>query len=262
MTMRNDASHLRRKIFPHTGKDYRMKAVSANLAKAIETITDAPTVYEALLSVQEIYDVDFVTYHLTATVITDLDAPFVQSTYSPEWIARYFMKRYVQVDPVVQQGFLRQLPFDWREFEMTPEIAAFFDDAWQHGVGEFGYSIPVTDRAGRRAIFSVSAVATAKKWDSLVADNRSDWIELAYQIHMKAISEIHKGEDPVPGLSARERECLSWVARGKDHKDIALILGISEHTARSYLKSGRLKLGCATISSAAVQAMKFRLINI
>lgn len=79
---------------------------------------------------------------------------------------------------------------------------------------------------------------------------------------MKAINEIHKGEDPVPGLSARERECLSWVARGKDHKDIALILGISEHTARSYLKSGRLKLGCATISSAAVQAMKFRLITI
>lgn len=107
---------------PYIGKGYRMKTVSANLAKAIETITDAATVYEALLSVQEIYDVDFVTYHLTATVISDLDAPFVQSTYSPEWIARYFLNRYVQVDPVVQQGFLRQLPFDWREFEMTPEI--------------------------------------------------------------------------------------------------------------------------------------------
>lgn len=239
-----------------------MKTVSANLAKAIETITDAPTVYEALLCVQEIYDVDFVTYHLTATVISDLDAPFVQSTYSPEWIARYFLKRYVQADPVVQQGFSRQLPFDWREFEMTPEIAAFFDDARQHGVGEFGYSIPITDRVGRRAIFSLSAEHDPKGWDRLVACHRSDWIEIAFQIHMKAITEIHGGEDPVPGLSARERECLSWVARGKDHKDIALILGISEHTARSYLKSGRLKLGCATISSAAVQAMKFRLINI
>jgi len=239
-----------------------MKTVSATLAKAIETITDAPTVYEALLCVQEIYHVDFVTYHLTATVISDLDAPFVQSTYSPEWIARYFLKRYVQVDPVVQQGFLRQLPFDWREFEMTPEIAAFFDDARQHGVGEFGYSIPITDRVGRRAIFSLSAEHDPKGWDRLVASHRPDWIEIAFQMHMKAITEIHGEEDPVPGLSARERECLSWVARGKDHKDIALILGISEHTARSYLKSGRLKLGCATISSAAVQAMKFRLINI
>lgn len=113
----------------------------------------------------------------------------------------------------MQQGFLRQLPFDWREFEMTPEIAAFFDDAWQHGVGEFGYSIPVTDRAGRRAIFSVSAVGTAKKWDRLVADNRSDWIELAYQIHMKAISEIHKEETPFQALArVNGSACRGWHA--------------------------------------------------
>lgn len=239
-----------------------MKTEPENLARIIETVADAPTVYDALIALQEIYNVSFITYHLTATVISELDAPFVQTTYGPEWIARYLLKRYVHIDPVVQQGFLRQLPFDWREFEITPETAEFFDDARQHGVEGYGYSIPITDKAGRRAIFSINATRPTSSWDRFVADNRAEWIEVAYQVHLKAIHEIHGGKDPVPGLSTRERECLSWVARGKDHKDIALILGISEHTARSYLKSGRTKLGCATISSAAIQAMKFRLINI
>ncbi len=239
-----------------------MKTESADLARIIETVADANSVYDALLYLQEIYDVGFITYHLAATVISELDAPFVQTTYGPEWIARYFLKRYVQIDPVLEQGFLRQLPFDWREFEITPETAEFFDDARQHGVGEHGYSIPITDKAGRRAIFSINATGSNRNWDRFVAANRTEWIEVAYRVHLKAIHEIHDGKDPVPGLSARERECLYWVACGKDHKDIALILGISEHTARSYLKSARTKLGCATISSAAIQAMKFRLISI
>jgi DNA-binding CsgD family transcriptional regulator len=253
---------LLRETAPHIGKGCRMRKETANLARIIETVTDAPSVYDALVSLQEVYNGSFITYHLTATVISELDAPFVQTTYGPEWIARYFLKRYVQIDPIVQQGFLRQLPFDWREFEITPETAVFFDDARQHGVGAYGYSIPITDKAGRRAIFSINMAEPATSWDRFVADNRAEWIEVAYRVHLKAIHEIHDGKDPVPSLSTRERECLSWVARGKDHKDIALILGISEHTARSYLKSGRTKLGCATISSAAIQAMKFRLISI
>ena len=83
----------------------------------------------------------------------------------------------------------------------------------------------------------------------------------AHVIHRKAIYELHGENDPVPTLSPREIECLHWTALGKDYKDIAVILGISEHTTRDYLKTARFKLGCATISAAASRAVQLRIIN-
>ncbi|MDH1270585.1 LuxR family transcriptional regulator [Rhizobium pusense] len=229
---------------------------------AFEAILRAVSVYEALSIFQTIYCVDFVTYHLAATIVSDIDMPFVRTTYPPEWVSSYFLNNYVQVDPVAREGFLRQAPFDWEEVEVTTEALAFFEDARRHGVGRHGYTIPIFDRAGRRAIFSINVDQPILPWNLFVEQNRSDWLELAYQFHLKSIREIHGADDPVPVLSGRERECLYWAARGYGYKRIALQLGISAHTARGYIKSARTKLGCPTISSAVILAMKYRLISI
>lgn len=63
-------------------------------------------------------------------------------------------------------------------------------------------------------------------------------------------------------LSPRELECLHWAALGKDYKDIAMILEISEHTTRSYLKSARVKLGCAMIRRRQPRRSNFHLISV
>jgi DNA-binding CsgD family transcriptional regulator len=162
----------------------------------------------------------------------------------------------------VREGFLRQLPFDWRDLDVTPESLAFLDDALRHGVGRNGFSIPVADKVGRRAILSFNTNASVADWEGIVHRYRSDWLEVAHLVHRKAISELYGESDPIPALSPRERECLYWSALGKDYKDIALILGLSRHTTRSYIKSARTKLGCATISAAASLAVKLRIITI
>jgi len=94
------------------------------------------------------------------------------------------------------------------------------------------------------------------EWAELVRRCRNEWIEIAHLIHRKAVYELHGENDPVPALSPREIECLHWTALGKDYKDISVILGISEHTTRDYLKTARFKLGCATISAAASRAVQ------
>lgn len=239
-----------------------MTKSSVDFADVACRLSETNTVTDALVSIQSAYPVEFVTYHLANTVVAAVDAPFVRTTYPEKWVSRYLLNGYVAIDPIVREGFLRQLPFDWRELEISTSTMAFLNDALRHGVGRSGLSIPIADKVGRRAILSFNSSVSAMDWDGVVSAYRTDWIDIAHMVHKKAIFELHGSEDPIPALSARERECLHWSALGKDYKDIALILGISSHTTRSYIKSARSKLGCATISAAAALALKLRLIAI
>jgi DNA-binding CsgD family transcriptional regulator len=225
-------------------------------------IVTAPTVGESLSVLSSHYGIDFVTYHLASTIVTEVDAPYVRTTYPDRWVSAYLLRGYIHVDPIVREGFLRQLPFDWREIEITAESFGFLEDASRHGVGPCGFSIPIADKGGRRAILSLNSNVMIDAWDEITAAYRSDWVDLAYLIHQKAVFELHGASDPIPIMTARERECLYWSALGKDYKDIALILGLSHHTTRSYIKSARTKLGCATISAASALALKLRIISI
>lgn len=218
------------------------------------------TVSGALEILQRNYEIDFVTYHLALTIADVVDTPFVRTTYPDFWVSRYLLNEYVKIDPVLHAGLVRQMPFDWREVDTPDGVHDFLIDAQRHGIGANGYSVPIVTKS-RRALLSLNSKRADGEWDTIVGQCRSEWIELAFLIHQKAVFELHGVHDPVPQLGAREIECLHWTALGKDSKDIAAILGLSDHTARSYLKSARFKLGCATISAASVRATQLRLIN-
>jgi DNA-binding CsgD family transcriptional regulator len=87
-------------------------------------------------------------------------------------------------------------------------------------------------------------------------------MDLAHVLHKKAIIELFGDEDPVPILSPRELETLHWSAQGKDYKEISAIIGISEHTVRTYMRSARYKLNCANMSQAVAKALKLNLIDL
>ncbi len=241
-------------IGPNERRHHRFEAFSQRIATA-------NLVSAALSLMRDYYGLTHVTYHLAQTVAGEVDSPFVRTTYPDRWVARYLLKGYVDQDPIVRTGFSRSLPFDWSEAEIVPSDRSFLRDAEQHGIGGQGYSIPVTDRAKRRALLSVNSELPDASWHVLTSRFCEEWIELGLLIHGLAVGELYGGEDPVPTLSRREIECLHWTALGKDQRDIALILSLSEHTVRDYTKSARLKLGCATLSAAVTRAGHLRLIN-
>lgn len=226
-----------------------------------ERINDSATVNEAIAALQDTDGVAYVTYHLAQTIAGRFDAPFVRTTYPDAWVSRYLLHGYVHVDPIIREGFSRRLPFDWREIDADRAAHNFLVDATAFGLGPSGYSIPISDRAKRRAILSINSDLIDDAWDRFVTSNQDSWAEFAQMIHQKAVFELYGKSDPVPALSPREIECLYWTALGKDQKDIALILQLSEHTVRDYLKSARLKLGCATLSAAATRATHLRIID-
>jgi DNA-binding CsgD family transcriptional regulator len=63
-------------------------------------------------------------------------------------------------------------------------------------------------------------------------------------------------------VSARELDCLRWVAAGKSAWEASVILGISERTVRFHLNSAREKLDCTTTTQAVAKVVARQLITI
>ena len=235
--------------------------VAVPYSEILLDVIDEPDIERGLKLVCKRLGVKHAVYHLAQNINLKIDLPFLRTTYPPEWLGHYLLKAYYIIDPVVAHGFEDKEPFLWSDLEVdTPEREAFFADAEEHGIGNCGYTIPIIDKSGRRAAFSVTGQDDPEEWAAKMAYLHLTLEELAQIFHRRALILLYGGEN-IPSLSPREIECLSWVTQGKDASTIADILEISEHTVRDYLKSAKLKLGCATIAQAVYQATRLRLIN-
>ncbi len=247
------------------------------LSEAFSIIDNAPEMETTIVKLRDLLNVDHLVYHSSKVGVSPftLDRtlqhgiehlvgrqpadPYVRLTYSYSWIHRYLTMGYVHVDPVAREGFLRTLPFDWSELKIQSAAeASFLEDAVAHGVGPHGFSIPVQSKHGHRALVSISFSRSKKEWMTFITTTQHTLIQVANRIHGRVMVEVF-GEDR-PHLTMRELECLSWVARGKEATDIAIILNISSHTVRDYLKSARYKLDCVTSAQAVSKAVKLGLL--
>jgi two-component system, NarL family, response regulator len=87
---------------------------------------------------------------------------------------------------------------------------------------------------------------------------------------LHAIRTVHSGQRHIPpeiaatlaehvasgGLSVREREVLRHVRDGRTNRDVAAILGISEHTVNLHVKSILSKLGASSRTEAVTLALR------
>jgi LuxR family transcriptional regulator, quorum-sensing system regulator CinR len=231
------------------------------LLEAFAIIGDTPEMEETIAKLRDLLRVDHLVYHSSKLGASPSVDPFIRLTYPASWIKRYLQMGYVDLDPVIRAGFLRTLPFDWSELTISsPAEAAFLADALAHSVGPHGMSIPLVSKHGHRGLFSVSFSRSEQEWKDFKRTTQPALIQIANRIHRRVISDIF-GEDR-PHLTSRELECLRWIALGKDTSEIAVILDISPHTARDYLKSARFKLDAVSSAQAVTKAVKLGLLII
>jgi DNA-binding CsgD family transcriptional regulator len=231
------------------------------LLQAFAVIAEAPDVETAITRLRDLLGVDHLVYHSSKLGVSPSIDPYIRLTYPASWIKQYLTMNYVDLDPVLKEGFARTLPFDWTELKVESAAqGAFLMDALAHGVGPHGMSIPVRSKQGHRGLFSISFARSAEEWQAFKEAHLDDAVAIAHRVHHRVISEVF-GEDH-PHLTDREVECLKLTAIGKDAGDIALILGISPHTARDYLKSARFKLDCVTSAQAVTKAVQLGLLVI
>jgi DNA-binding CsgD family transcriptional regulator len=65
-----------------------------------------------------------------------------------------------------------------------------------------------------------------------------------------------------PALSAREMQCLSFIASGHEDEQISQLLGISPRTVRFHVDSAKTKLGVSSRVQAVTKAMRERIISV
>jgi DNA-binding CsgD family transcriptional regulator len=225
------------------------------LTRAFAIVESEPDMKSAIVSLRDILEIDHLVYHSSRLGVSPASDPYIQLTYPPDWIKRYLEMGYVNLDPVLREGFSRTLPFDWSELKPSGEAeTAFFYDALCHGVGPHGMSIPVRSKQGHRGLFSLSFSGDLEAWRQFRERKSMMAVEIANRVHVRVVREVF-GEDRVH-LTRREVDCLRLVSLGKGSTDISLILGLSAHTVRDYLKSARYKLDCVTVAQAASRAIK------
>lgn len=221
----------------------------------------AESLIDGIFQLRDRLQVKHLVYHGARHWSKPVDEPFVRLTYPAEWVHRYITRNYMRLDPVIREGFQRTLPFNWTEVGPANELEeAFFVDAGTHDIGKSGYSIPLRDKNGRRALLSISSDDDPDVWAERCMKNKRLWIAVGNFIHHQAALEMGN-EVSMPRLTPREREVLYWTAQGKTAAEIGLILGLATYTVSTYLRSARYKTNSVSITQAVYKAQQMGIIQ-
>ncbi|WP_425416285.1 helix-turn-helix transcriptional regulator [Oricola indica] len=223
-----------------------------SLARALAEISasaDHDTLDKVMAGLLPAYAIKSAAYMGTGIARNESE-PFLAVTYSSDWVVHYKSRRYVEIDPVVHQGFRRLLPIDWDDFDSSQDdLKAFFGEAAEFGLGRHGLTIPVHGRGGNRSLFTVTSDFTDRDWLAAKFEYLRDFQMLAVHLHEKVLQLAAQSHTGVK-LAPRELECLQWISEGKTAWECAIILGISINTVRCYLETARKKLNAVSNTHA------------
>jgi DNA-binding CsgD family transcriptional regulator len=187
----------------------------------------------------------------------------IQSFYhgfKPEAIKAYLESDHDRLDIVPRLTMALGKPVHWKDAwentAITEEERRFLTLMREVQLGD-GYGLPCYGPKGRDAFVGIGAMAQDALTDEV---SLREMHMLAQAAHLRICALTDAGLSPERILSAREREILEWVARGKSNGVIAEILGLSIGTVDTYLRRTYDKLGVSDRTSAAVRGVGMGLI--
>ncbi|WP_352799919.1 LuxR family transcriptional regulator [Mesorhizobium sp. M0870] len=188
--------------------------------------------------------------------------PAVMLNYPREWQQRYFEMGYDRIDPTIKRSRRRVEAFRWSEVyndeSTTEDERRVFDEAATFGLRS-GISVPLHGPDGRFAIMNF-----AQAWDGELQNRAITYLQLAaLHFHLRVDKFANPSDiEEAPNLSPREKECILWTAKGKSSWEIAKIVGISVNTVNFHIKNIMRKMDATSRTTAAIKAIKFRIIEL
>jgi DNA-binding CsgD family transcriptional regulator len=238
-------------------------------------VRDAVGVIKELDSVRQPHDIlaglTLFTKSFGFEHVTVLSKPVTDAAPSPnvlvsnapsDFIADFDARGYAKYNPLWRQAEASPVPFtavETRNRRITEQEHEVLEHIHDRLDLNDGYIVPVRDEPGGKG--AVMFGGNTPKQDPLT---QSVLNMLGHCIYgqltdiMKAFAGPMEvpGASPAQALTARERECLQWVARGKTDFEIGIILGISARTARFHIENSKRKLGVASRVQAVTLAMR------
>ena len=196
-----------------------------------------------------------------AAVSSLLPRPALVVTCPSDWVDHYRARRYQEIDPCLLQAPARLKPYSWAELAADERLSAkqrtLFSEAGEAGLGN-GVCIPIHGPAGESYVVSLCGAGTAS--DTAAHLGALQILATQLQLAYTALAREGRVRPPVQ-LTDRERECLTWTARGKSAWSISQILSLSEHTVQFHIKGAMKKTGAGNRVQAVVTAIRLGLIS-
>jgi DNA-binding CsgD family transcriptional regulator len=184
----------------------------------------------------------------------------VQHGFNPAAAEAYLRSDFARLDIVPRLSLAQGRPIRWSDAWATADTSGeerrFFGLMQAAELGD-GFGLPCYGPQGRNAFVGIGAMTEEARTDELSIREMHIMAQAAHlQLCALTLSEATLDR----GLSAREKEILEWVARGKSNGVIAEILNISAGTVDTYLRRLYEKLGVSDRTSAAVRGIGMGLI--
>ena len=213
-----------------------------------------------------------------------LDVPYYTGTHEPGWERAYLQHGFVHVDPALVRVRRTNTPFHWGSLKLPPVLGRRKPGAVKimEAARDFGFQeglvVPFHFRDRVGAIHSSSTVFF---WKDKPAWFRKLIHRCDHELHLLMIYWIQRAID-VAGrdyrgtapffrvaeqndaiaLTNRERDVMSWAARGKTLQDTADILKLSTETVETHIKNALRKLDATNKTHGVAKCIALGLIDL
>jgi LuxR family transcriptional regulator, quorum-sensing system regulator BjaR1 len=181
--------------------------------------------------------------------------------WSKDWTRLSDQKKFPASSVIVTEARKRMTPFTWLEAAAARTLTAaeqeVLDTAAEWGWLN-GLVVPVH---GPNGYFATVSMGSPERDLDLSPRNRLRIQMIAMLAHERSrtLASFASTDSPRDIISARELECLRWVAAGKTDWEIGMILSISAATVKFHLDRARAKLGARTRAQAVARLVLYGL---
>lgn len=210
------------------------------------------------------YNVTSLTYyHLPAAGAHDLDTPYIEYRSAENKNPDVIMATVFDVETsFIFRSRSIAHPISFKSFAASKDLTrpqrALFEKLHLSNEKE-GFVIASHGANGRTGMFVLETISPLVE----ISDFDLRVIQWLINSAHYSYSEIRKAaEKKIKRLSVREKQILTWVAKGKSNSVIADIVGISPHTVNGYLRSIYLKTGTSDRTTAVLRGLGDGLIDL
>jgi LuxR family quorum sensing-dependent transcriptional regulator len=181
---------------------------------------------------------------------------FFHTTWPQAWFDLYAAHAVVREDPVVARARRDPAPFTWAEIasDLTdwrltgdgpPMLALAARFGWTAG-----FVVPVHGHAGEVGIVAYAGTGDLTDPAPRIAVQT---LSIVAYLHLRGLHG--RILPPDPGLTARERDVLAFLARGLTDAQVAERLGITPRTVLAHVATAKDRLRAATRTQAVAEAV-------
>lgn len=183
------------------------------------------------------------------------ESRFLFRNWPSKWTALSDQNGFNARSFVIAEARKRTTPFTWHEVmagrPLSKDQKEVLDNARAFGWMN-GFVLPIHGPGGYFAVLSMAS----PEHDLDLRPERLLYLQVIASLaheRSRALANISPSANLTEELTARELECMRWVAAGKTDAEIGDILSVSEATIKFHINGARRKLGERNRTQAAVQ---------